>query len=232
MSIKNIIKINSLLLFLIIFSIFIINFVWIDKIQKTNHHSHQVTTIVLLKDNMIALIIDSFIASSLVELDSIKRKYLNYESRFYVLKNELSSALKNRNDIFEDDNIQKDYIQLINNANFILGSFEKVYNIQQDKLNYAALFKEKYPDEKKIRKEIREKIMAKNILSDIMIFNNAKYFSKEALFQYKDKKHYEEWKNEILLLQKNTKIEEFKAYLNVVNTLETIVFEGNNINKL
>ncbi len=105
----------------------------------------------------------------------------------------------------------------------------KFINFKRLKYNSKKDFDIVYPLENQIRKELDLKIASLKSYEIFKLFSDVEYYSKEALYQYRDKKTLDKWLHKIELLKNNYKDETILEYLEVVNKVGNIVVELKNI---
>ena len=238
MSIKKIIKLNLFIVSSFLIIIFIANYYASKKTEIINKYRQDITALVFLQENMNNLIFDTIIAKRVNALNILK-KHFDEKTKIFE---QISALVKEdkSGDFFQvfysniilNKTIKRDLSLLFENKKEIEQTFLVLIQLQEQKINLTKNFDTTYPLEKKIRKQIKAKILALKNIELTMIFNASKYYSKEALFQYKDEKHFKEWINEVLLLKSRTNIAEFDQYLDVIETLGNDIFELNELKKI
>jgi len=237
MTIRQMVKLNifSVIVFLLI--ILFANY-WVSvNIEKNINHGNNISEYIFLQDEMNGYISDLVLTKSSSELNIVKNKFENISVKTNLLHKKLELSLKKteyynlNKGFFSNVILKNDFDKLLNNKNDIANIYEVLYELQNNKIKILKGFSDTYPNEKKYRKIIRKEILSKNNMNLLMSFNAAKYYSKEALFQYKDEKHFSEWENEVKSLKEKIYLKEFDTYLGIVSNLRTYIFQLNNINQ-
>jgi len=237
MTIRQMVKLNifSVIVFLLI--ILFANY-WVSvNIEKNINHGNNISEYIFLQDEMNGYISDLVLTKSSSELNIVKNKFENISVKTNLLHKKLELSLKKteyynlNKGFFSNAILKNDFDKLLNNKNDIANIYEVLYELQNNKIKILKGFSDTYPNEKKYRKIIRKEILSKNNMNLLMSFNAAKYYSKEALFQYKDEKHFSEWENEVKSLKEKIYLKEFDTYLGIVSNLRTYIFQLNNINQ-
>ena len=238
MPIKKIIKLNLLIVSFFLMCI-LFTFFYISKKTEINDiYRHNITELVLLQEAMNNLIFDTIIVKRVNALNIIQKQFDEKNKKLKIIESDLKEDNSHvllklfSSNIITNKTIKRDLSLLIENKKEIERTFSVVKKLQLQKLTFQNHFDLNYPNEKKVRKQIGAKILALNNMKLTMIFNASKYYSKEALFQYKDKKHFNEWIKEVELLKSQTNIMEFKEYLQIIENLDSDIFALNELKKI
>lgn len=235
MNIKKIVKYSFIIMATIIFIITAINTLVIYQIKENNQTKQAISDLVFMQDKMNELLKDTTNVESIEELKQKKEDFLKFELEFEDI--EKLFTIKDENDFvdFFISDIHKDKIistkldLLFENEKQIEDVFTKIYKLQEIKIQFKKDFDIVYPLENQIRKELDLKIASLKSYEIFKLFSDVEYYSKEALYQYRDKKTLDKWLHKIELLKNNYKDETILEYLEVVNKVGNIVVELKNI---
>lgn len=235
MNIKKIVKYSFIIMATIIFIITAINTLVIYQIKENNQTKQAISDLVFMQDKMNELLKDTTNVESIEELKQKKEDFLKFELEFEDI--EKLFTIKDENDFvdFFISDIHKDKIistkldLLFENEKQIEDVFTEIYKLQEIKIQFKKDFDIVYPLENQIRKELDLKIASLKSYEIFKLFSDVEYYSKEALYQYRDKKTLDKWLHKIELLKNNYKDETILEYLEVVNKVGNIVVELKNI---
>ncbi|WNL33168.1 HD domain-containing protein [Arcobacter cryaerophilus gv. pseudocryaerophilus] len=235
MNIKKIVKYSFIIMATIIFIITAINTLVIYQIKENNQTKQAISDLVFMQDKMNELLKDTTNVESIEELKEKKEDFLKFELEFEDI--EKLFTIKDENDFvdFFISDIHKDKIistkldLLFENEKQIEDVFTEIYKLQEIKIQFKKDFDIVYPLENQIRKELDLKIASLKSYEIFKLFSDVEYYSKEALYQYRDKKTLDKWLHKIELLKNNYKDETILEYLEVVNKVGNIVVELKNI---
>ncbi|MGH2306968.1 HD-GYP domain-containing protein [Aliarcobacter sp. ERUVET-8] len=235
MNIKKIVKYSFIIMATIIFIITAINTLVIYQIKENNQTKQAISDLVFMQDKMNELLKDTTNVESIEELKQKKEDFLKFELEFEDI--EKLFTIKDENDFvdFFISDIHKDKIistkldLLFENEKQIEDVFTEIYKLQEIKIQFKKDFDIVYPLENQIRKELDLKIASLKSYEIFKLFSDVEYYSKEALYQYRDKRTLDKWLHKIELLKNNYKDETILEYLEVVNKVGNIVVELKNI---
>ena len=235
MNIKKIVKYSFIIMATIIFIITAINTLVIYQIKENNQTKQAISDLVFMQDKMNELLKDTTNVESIEELKQKKEDFLKFELEFEDI--EKLFTIKDENDFvdFFISDIHKNKIistkldLLFENEKQIEDVFTEIYKLQEIKIQFKKDFDIVYPLENQIRKELDLKIASLKSYEIFKLFSDVEYYSKEALYQYRDKKTLDKWLHKIELLKNNYKDETILEYLEVVNKVGNIVVELKNI---
>ena len=235
MNIKKIVKYSFIIMATIIFIITAINTLVIYQIKENNQTKQAISDLVFMQDKMNELLKDTTNVESIEELKQKKEDFLKFELEFEDI--EKLFTIKDENDFvdFFISDIHKDKIistkldLLFENEKQIEDVFTEIYKLQEIKIQFKKDFDIVYPLENQIRKELDLKIASLKSYEIFKLFSDVEYYSKEALYKYRDKKTLDKWLHKIELLKNNYKDETILEYLEVVNKVGNIVVELKNI---
>ncbi|WP_319371476.1 diguanylate cyclase [uncultured Ilyobacter sp.] len=88
----------------------------------------------------------------------------------------------------------------------------RILKLHEKNLKYNKEFFKLYKSEKEIRHIIRDTVYSQGIYDEIKYLGELRYKSKEAIFQYRDQKHFDDWMISIKNLIKSIKDKELLKY--------------------
>jgi hypothetical protein len=209
MNIKKVVKFSFIIIAIIIFTITIINTIVIYQIKENNQTKQAISDLVAMQDKMNELLKDTTNVKSLEELNQRKEDFLKFELEFENIKKLFSEKDKNDfvdifiSDIHENKIISTKLEFLFENEKQIENVFDEIYKLQEIKIELIKDFNIVYPLENKIRKDLDLKITSLKNYEVYKLFRDVEYYSKETLYQYRDKKTLDKWLNKIELLKSN-----------------------------
>ncbi len=235
MDIKRVVKISFIIMAIIIFVITIINTVVIYQIKENNQTKQAISDLVFMQEKMNELLKDTTAVKSLNELEQKKEDFLKYEYEFekiekiFTLKDENDFVDFFISDIHKDKAIFSKLQLLFESEKEIEKVFDTIYELQKNKIELIKKFEVDYPVENKIRKDLDTKIALLKNYEISKLFSDVEYYSKETLYQYKDKKTLDKWLSKIELLADSYINVDTLAYLQIVNEVGNCVVELKNI---
>ena len=235
MNIKKIIKYSIVLILLIMFLIGIINTVVIYQIKENNITKQQINNLVSMQEKMNESLKDAINLDSLTKLDKLKEDFVKYELEFEKIEDSFKQRSEKDfidffiQDIHEDKLISKNLIFLFESEKEIEKVFDEIYILQENKIELITKFKIDYPIENDLRKKIDDEIKLIKDYDLSEIFADVKYYSKEVLYQKRDKETFDKWIKNIELLKSNYDNIETKNYLQIVQKVGSYVVEIKNI---
>ena len=239
MNIKKIVKYSFIIMATIIFIITAINTLVIYQIKENNQTKQAISDLVFMQDKMNELLKDTTNVESIEELKQKKEDFLKFELEFedieklFTIKDENNFVDFFISDIHKDKIISTKLDLLFENEKQIEDVFTEIYKLQEIEIQFKKDFDIVYPlenqIENQIRKELDLKIASLKSYEIFKLFSDVEYYSKEALYQYRDKKTLDKWLHKIELLKNNYKDETILEYLEVVNKVGNIVVELKNI---
>ncbi len=212
--------------------------------KENSSFAKQVSRLINIQEDMNELINITTIENSLEKLKKLKEKFLSYENDFESLREEIN--LKNEKDFMDYilPNIRQNK-EIINSLNNLYENehsieliFDDIYKFQDKHIYHNDLFVDIYPKENTTRKSLQELIFKTNNLQLIQEFGNLRYYSKETLYQHKDKSRFQKWIDSIdKIILELTKKEEvkllslFKEYKKTVTIIGNLAIDISNIEK-
>jgi HD-GYP domain-containing protein (c-di-GMP phosphodiesterase class II) len=231
MDIKRVVKYSFVSMAVIIFIITIINTVVIYQIKENNNTKQVINDLVFMQEKMNELLKDTTSVKSIEELELKKEKFIKYELEFEEIEKKFVSQDENDfvdlfiSDIHKNDLISTKLNSLFESERQIEDVFDEIYKLQENKIRLTKEFEINYPLENKIRKELDIKITHLKDYEIFRLFSDIEYYSKETLYQYRDKKTLDKWLLKIELLKNSYKNENLEKYLELVKKVGNIVVE-------
>lgn len=203
MNIRKKVIISFVVLVVFIISISSLSLITTYHMKENSSFAKQVSRLINIQEDMNELINLAIIENSVEKLDKLKEKFNTYENDFEILREEINQ--KNEKDFIDYllQNIRqnKDILHSLNNLfeneHSIELIFDDIYKLQGKHIYHDDLFKDLYPKENDKRKMLQELIFKTNNLNLIQEFGNLRYYSKETLYQHRDKKRFLSWTNSI-----------------------------------
>ncbi len=218
MQIKNRIKISFLTIILLVLVMAIVSITVTFQIRKNSFLNNQISKIILLQEVMNQSIQNIEHKTSINHIDNLKKQFNKYETSFEKIKKNIPLD-KNYNFlnslVQEEKKINEDLKQLFINEHKIEETFSKIYPLQEQYIKLQHKFDKLYPLEKIQRTTIYKYIIKTTNLKVIQYFGLVQYYSKETLYQHKDKKSLSKWIDAINKTYLNTKETTLKNDLNI-----------------
>ena len=225
MDIKKVIKYSFVSIALVIFVIWSINTLIIYQIKENNFIKQSIGELVSVQERMNELLKDISISEKLEILDAKKNEFVKYEKEFEKIEKIFNQKQKEDfvdyfiKDIQQDELIKTNLNLLFESEKQIELVFDKVYDLQEEKIALIKEFNETYPKENEVRKNIDLKIQKSKNYELYKLFSELKYYSKETLYQYRDEKTLEKWIDRINTLYEKFDDEEIEKYKKIVMTV-------------
>ena len=218
MDIKRVVKYSFITMALIIFIITAINTIVIYQIKENNSTKQSINDLVSMQEKMNELLKDTTTVKSIEELEQKKKDFVKYELEFeeiekrFILKDENDLVDFFISDIHENEIISTKLKLLFESEKQIEEVFDEIYKLQENKIKLTKEFEVNYPLENKMRKELDIKIAELKNYEIFRLFSEVEYYSKEALYQYRDKKTLDKWLLRIELLKNNYEKEDLEKF--------------------
>ncbi len=235
MDIKRVIKFSFIGIAAVVFIIWAINTLVIYQIKENNFVKQSIGELVSMQERMNELLKDISVTEKLEVLDTKKEEFIRYEKKFEELENVFTEKHKDDfvdyfiRDIQQDEVIKTNLNSLFESEKHIELVFDKVYDLQEEKIALIKEFEDTYPKENEIRKNIDLKIQKSKNYELYKLFSELKYYSKETLYQYKDEKTLQKWLERVNALYKKFDDEEIEKYKKVVTTVGNSAVKIRNI---
>jgi|UPI0005C97B70 HD-GYP domain-containing protein (c-di-GMP phosphodiesterase class II) len=233
MNIKKVVKFTFIIIIILILATFLLNAIILKKLKENNQSRKEISKLVLMQENMNLLVKDTTTADNEKELKSIKTEFIKYEKMFEDLKNGLIIIDKDDfldffiKDIHKNPKILNHLKLLSESEEKIEMSFDKIYNLQLEKIELKSLFLKNYPKENLLREALEKDIIKTKNISLIKNFADIKYYSKEVLFQYKEQKYLDTWIKKIQSLSSSYNNKKLNDYLEIVKVVGDYVIRLN-----
>ena len=229
MNIKKIIRISFILILFIITVIGLINTVIIYQIKENNLTKQSITNLVSMQEKMNELLKDTINLDSIDKLDKYKEDFVKYELEFEKIQDSFKEQDKNDlidfliNDIQKNEVIATKLNLLFESEQQIEKAFDSIYTLQENKIEIIRDFNRDYPIENELRKKLEHEINERKNFNLSQLFGDVRYYSKEVLYQKRDKETFDKWIEKINLLKRNFENSDTQRYLEVVEKLGTSV---------
>ncbi len=232
MNIRKKVIYSFIILILFIISISSLSLITTYHMKENASFAKQVSELINIQEDMNELINLATLESSLENLDKIKENFNSFEKKFELLKDQILKKTKKDfvdniiHNIRQNDEVKNHLTKLFENEHTIELIFDKVYNFQKKHVFHQDIFKKLYPKEDEARNKLQKLIKETKSLTLVQEFGDLRYYSKETLYQHKDKERYEKWINSIdkiifELLKKDEK-ELFGLFNNYKKTVEKV----------
>jgi HD-GYP domain-containing protein (c-di-GMP phosphodiesterase class II) len=229
MNIKRVVKFSFIIMAAIIFTITLINTILIYQIKENNITKQLIIDLVSMQEKMNELLKDTTTVKSLDELESKKKDFIKYELEFEEIEKKFN--LKDSNDfvdlfildIHKNSVISSKLRQLTQSEKQIEIAFDAIYDLEKDKIDFKNKFDIDYPIENRIRKSLDLEIQKLKDYELYKLFSEVKYYSKEALYQYRNRLTLNKWINSIELFKNNYESSDTLNYLEIVKKIGNYV---------
>ncbi len=237
MSIKKTIKLNIYVVCFFLICILLANYYVIKKIESSNEHKNSISELIFFQDDMNSLISDVILAKSQLQLDRTKNKFISSQESFENIKNNLIQHLVEDEHHISHENLKnnmmaEDFDKLLSHKNDGIVSFDILYELQKNRINFIETLNEQSTLEKKLRTLIQNKILTEKGSKLVETFTLLDDLRKKALFEYKEAKYFDAWEKEAILFRNSTNISQLTEYANTIALLSDATFELKEINKM
>ncbi|MDD2291335.1 MAG: HD domain-containing protein, partial [Aliarcobacter sp.] len=229
MNIKKIVKISFILILFIITVIGLINTVIIYQIKENNLTKQSISNLVSMQEKMNELLKDTINLDSIDKLDKYKEDFVKYELEFEKIQDSFKEQDKNDLIDFFISDIQKNEIiatklnLLFESEQQIEKAFDAIYSLQEKKIEIISEFNRDYPIENELRKKLEHEINERRNFNLSQLFGDVRYYSKEVLYQKRDKETFDKWLGKVNLLKRNFDNSDTQRYLEIVEKVGTSV---------
>lgn len=229
MSIKKIVKISFIMILFVISVVGIINTIIIYQIKENNSTKQLITNLVSMQEKMNELLKDTININSIEKLDKAKDEFVSYEKEFEKIQDEFKQQDKNDlidyliKDISNNEFIANNLQLLFESEHEIEKSFDAIYDLQEKKIDLIAQFDRDYPIENEIRKKLDHEVVERKDFKLSQLFGDVKYYSKEVLYQKRDRETFNKWLGKIELLKNSFDNDDTKKYLQIVDKVGNYV---------
>lgn len=232
MGIKKIVKISFIMILFIITIIGTINTIIIYQIKENNSTKQDITNLVSMQERMNELLKDTINFNSIDKLDKAKDEFANYEKEFEKIQNDFKQQDQNDlidyviSDINKNEIIANNLHLLFDSEKEIEKAFDAIYELQERKIDFIVEFNKNYPIENELRKKLDHEVIERKDFKLAQLFGDVKYYSKEVLYQKKDKETFDKWFAKTELFKNNFDNADTVKYLEIVDKI------GNNVIKI
>ena len=235
MGIKKVIKISFILILFIIAVIGIINTIVIYQIKENNSTKQSINNLVFMQERMNELLKDTITMDSIDKLDKAKEDFINYELNFEKIRERFEQDKQNDlvdffiSDINADEIIATNLNLLFQSEKEIEEAFDLIYILQEKKIELSEQFSKDYPLENEIRKKLEHEVSERENFRLSQLFSDVKYYSKEVLYQKRDKETFDKWLGKVQLFKNSFDNLDTKKYLEIVEKVGNDVVKIKNI---
>ena len=229
MSIKKIVKISFILILFVISVVAIINTIIIYQIKENNIAKQSINNLVSIQEKMNELLKDTINIDSIDKLDEAKKDFTNHEVSFEKMREGFTQQDKNDlidlliSDIHKNKIISDNLNLLFESEHEIEKSFDAIYDLQEKKIDLIAQFNRDYPIENELRKKLDHEVIERKDFKLSQLFGDVKYYSKEVLYQKRDRETFNKWLGKIELLKSSYDNADTQKYLQIVNKVGNYV---------
>ena len=207
MSIKKLVKISFIMILFVISVVGIINTIIIYQIKENNFTKQSINNLVSMQEKMNELLKDTTSMDSIDKLDKAKEEFISYEKEFEKIQESFKQQDKNDlidlliNDIHKNKIIANNLNLLFESEHEIEKAFDVIYDLQERKIDLIAQFDRDYPIENELRKKLDHEVIERKDFKLSQLFGDVKYYSKEVLYQKRDRETFNKWLGKIELLK-------------------------------
>ncbi len=225
MNIKKIIKFSFIVITFFVLLIGSISAVVMYQIKENSNSEKHITKLVLLQEDMNSKIKDLMLTKDEKTLITIKHDFTSVEKEFEEIKKLFITEDKDDFldniliDLHKHDSILKDLNVLFQNEKQIEIKFDKLFDLQKEKIVYEKLFEDLYEHEKSLRNELEQKIITINNIQTMKTFGYLQYYSKETLYQHKNQNALNLWVKQINMIYLKHDIESLAQYKQIVKKI-------------
>lgn len=210
--------------------IFFTNSIILTQFKENDQSKSTITKLVSMQENMDALAKEVALSNTYEELKNIQKKFWEYEKEFEQAR---EGFLKNKNDlidyviqdIHQNQFVNQNLISLYKNEKEIEKAFDKIFTSQSKKIELTNLFEQHYPQESYLRNILENSIVETKNIELLKELSNIKYYSKEMLFQHKNREYLTKWLDSIKNLQQNYQHNLFNQYFETAQILGEYVLK-------
>jgi response regulator RpfG family c-di-GMP phosphodiesterase len=216
--------------------IFFTNSIILYQIKENDQSKTSISKLVSMQENMNGLVKEAVSSNTHEDLKNIQEKFWEYEKEFEQVR---ESFIKNKDDlidymiedIHQNQFVSKSLISLYKNEKEIEGAFDKILTSKSKEIELINLFEQHYPQESYLRNILENSIMKTKNIEVFKELSNVKYYSKEMLFQHKNREYLTKWLHSIKNLQQNYQHEILDQYFQTAQTLGGYVLKLEFLNK-
>ena len=184
-----------------------------------------------MQEKMNELLKDTINMNSIEKLDKAKEEFASYEKEFEKIQDDFKQQDQNDlidyviSDINKNEIIASNLKLLFESEHEIEKAFDSIYDLQEKKIELFLEFNKDYPIENDLRKKLDHEVIEKRDFRLAQLFGDVKYYSKEVLYQKKDRDTFEKWLAKIELFKNYYNNEDTKNYLQIVNKIGNYVVQ-------
>ena len=225
--------------FLIIVGLFLIivvtNNLSLYKIQENNTYKNKIFEIITIQENMNSLILDVILTDNLKDLEQLSKNFAAQETHFENIRSnffendedDLLDALLT--DLHKYPQINEQLNILFENEIEIENAFVKILDLQKQKININNELQMLYPQESDLRERLKSNIWNKNDILSLKKFSDLRYYSKEALYQYRSEQIIDKWIDIAKSLEIYTDDELYQEYIPLTYKIKEKILQSETI---
>jgi response regulator RpfG family c-di-GMP phosphodiesterase len=207
----------------------IINTIIIYQIKENNFTKQSINNLVSMQEKMNELLKDTTSMDSIDKLDKAKEEFISYEKEFEKIQESFKQQDKNDlidlliNDIHKNKIIANNLNLLFESEHEIEKAFDVIYDLQEKKIDLIAQFDRDYPIENELRKKLDHEVVERKDFKLSQLFGDVKYYSKEVLYQKRDRETFNKWLVKIELFKNSFDNTYTQKYLQIVDKVGNYV---------
>lgn len=225
MGIKSHVKYSFIVIAIIIAIIGVVNFTLLYQINENYRVKKDIDELVYVQENMHEFLKELSTIKDPNLLKTYQQRFIDFEHKFEDIEQRHKNMGKDDFiDLFIDD-IHKD-LEVTKRLNILFShevrikeEFEKVYELQSETIVLESNFDILYPKESRLRKSIGNKIEELRNYTLSKLYADMKYYSKETLYQYRDKETLTMWLEKVYMLRENYNSQELDQYSEIVKNI-------------
>ncbi|WP_419769196.1 MAG: adenylate/guanylate cyclase domain-containing protein [Candidatus Marinarcus sp.] len=244
MNIRKKVIFSFIILILFIISISILSLITTYQMKENSAFAKQVSTLINIQEDMNDLINLTTAQTMTQELQKVRETFNEYEKSFEALRKEISQQNQKDmvdfllNDIHQNNHVIDSLLKLFDNEHSIEVIFDEIFDFQNKKIIHNQRFNELYPKENDKRKVLQSLIFKTKNLELIQEFGNLQYYSKETLYQHRDKERFLKWVGSVDTIMAELKkynytelLNSFKQYKQIVDIIGNLAIDIHGIEK-
>lgn len=216
MNIRMRVKVSFALIVTMLLFLGVITALITQQYKENSNFRASIATILLMQEGMNDIIRSSTQITDVMKLKELNAEFIAYEKRFEALRALLFVQNKSHilnylvPDIGADKTVQSYLNTLYHNEHRIEVLYDALFSLERQKLEYVTIFNTLYPEENRLRVELRDAIVSTNHIEQIKVLGDLRYYSKEMLYQHGDEITFEKWLSAIdtllMLTQQETTV--------------------------
>ncbi len=238
MQIRSFVKTAFAAIIVLLVVMVAINGVMLYKIDEYSISKDRIAKLVNWQEDMNLVVQKTLKARENTELDRLQRRFSGYERAFEDLKN--SFIVQDSDDLLDwiitdlhrFPPVRQSLEKLFSHEQIIETYYGRLILLQKEKNTLAREIERIYPEEKALRKAFAARIDATADMEAVKAFARLQYYSKEALYQYRDRAHVDLWLGALQRVQALLPAIDFSAYEQRIARLGNLVIAISGVEKL